>query len=138
LEDLWRAYIDIEFTVAADGTISGSGSGRFTEAWCSRADCEACEFTDLSTISAVVSGAKEGFQFHLHIVPTADMSQYLTCAGHRTGGWVNQIVPCLTVSGGPGDFLIDAEDQAIVEWRGTRTGFGGEMTGIGTSTVWRR
>jgi hypothetical protein len=137
VEDLWRAYIDFEFTVAPDGTITGSGSGEFTEAWCARANCEACEFTDLSSISAEVSGTREGFQFHLRITPSADMSQYLTCSGIRTGGWVNQIVPCLTVSGGPGDFAIDAEDQAIVEWEGSREGIGATMTGRGTSTVWR-
>jgi hypothetical protein len=130
----WRAYIDFEFTVAPDGSISGSGSGEFFDDSCT-IDCGACEFIELGPISAEVSGSREGDLFHLSVQPSAEM-----VARHVCNGVVDvplmQLPACVSVPGGPTDFTIEARDNAWVEWQGTQEGIGGSIKGTGVCAVY--
>jgi hypothetical protein len=130
----WRAYIDFEFSVAPDGSISGSGSGEFFDDSCT-IDCGACEFIELGPISAQVSGSREGELFHLSITPSAEM-----VARHVCNGVVDvplmQLPACVSVPGGPTDFTIEARDNAWVEWQGTQEGIGGSIKGTGVSALY--
>jgi hypothetical protein len=131
----WRAYIDLEFTVAPDGTINGSGWGEFTENWITMPEC-VCEFSVLGPISAEVSGYREGDFFHLSVMPAAEMVERCVCQGHTVEVPLMQLLACLSVPGGPTDFTIEARDNALVEWNGTQEGGGGSITGTGVSAVY--
>jgi hypothetical protein len=135
---LWRAYIDLEFSVASDGSITGSGAGEFTEASCTLHGCT-CEFTELGPISAEISGSRQGEVFHMSIRPSANMVQMTACpeAGPKAGA-VDQIVACASVAGGPTDFSIEARDQAILEWQGTHPVGAGSMTAWGATAIYAR
>jgi hypothetical protein len=130
----WRAYVDFEFTVAPDGSITGSGAGEFFDDSCT-IDCGTCEFIELGPISAEVSGSLEEHSFHLSIIPSAEM-----VARHVCNGVVDvplmQLSACVSVPGGPTDFTIEARDNAWVEWEGTQEGIGGYIKGVGVSAVY--
>jgi hypothetical protein len=132
---LWRAYIDLEFAVSADGSIAGSGAGEFTESSISMPEC-ACEFSQLGSISAQVSGSREGEFFHLSVMPSAEMVERCVCHGETIEVPVMQLLACVSVPGGPTDFTIEARDNAWVEWRGTQEGIGGSIIGTGVSAVY--
>lgn len=130
----WRAYIDFEFTVAPDGSVTGSGAGEFTDNSCATS-CGSCEFIELGPISAQVSGSREGEYFHLSIIPSAEMVARHVC--DRV--WevpLMQLLACVSVPTGPTDFTIEARDNAWVEWQGTIEGIGGGITGVGVSAVY--
>jgi hypothetical protein len=132
---LWRAYIDFEFNVAADGSITGSGSGKFTESSIIDPQC-ACEFSVLGPISAQVSGSREADSFHLSITPSADMVEHCVCPGGVAEAPVMQLLACVSVPGGPTDFTIEARDNAWVEWNGTQGAGDGSIKGTGVSAVY--
>jgi hypothetical protein len=135
----WRAYIDFEFTVAPDGTITGSGAGEFFDPSCTLSGCT-CEFSKLGPISAQVSGSREGEFFHLSIMPSAEMVGTHVCAGRVVDVPLEQLTVCAGVEGGPSDVTIEARDQAWVEWGGgTQVGIGGSITtGSGVTAVYLR
>ncbi len=131
----WRAYVDFEFTVALDGSIAGSGSGKFTEGSISMPEC-ACEFSVLGPISAKVSGSREGDSFHLSVMPSAEMVERCVCPAGVVEVPLMQLLACVSVPGGPTDFTIEARDNAWVEWNGTQEGGDGSITGTGVSAVY--
>jgi hypothetical protein len=131
----WRAYIDFEFTVAADGSIAGSGSGEFTENWIIMPECE-CEFSKLGPVSAQVSGSREGDLFHLSVMPSAEMVERCVCPGGVVEVPLMQLLACVSVPGGPTDFTIEARDNAWVEWNGTQEAGNGSIEGTGVSAVY--
>jgi len=127
----------LEFTVAPDGTITGSGAGEFTRHSIAMPEC-ACEFSQLGPISAQVSGSREGEFFHLSIMPSGEMVERCVCPSGVVEVPLAQLLACASVSGGPTDFTIEARDQAILEWQGTHTAATGSMTATGATAVYAK
>jgi hypothetical protein len=110
--DTWTADLEYEFTVGADGTLSGTGSGAFRRVGCTRVDC-AC-WIEPGAISLQVSGLQQGEYFYINLVPEYDLTYCMTCAGitHCAGG-IRQLEWCnCSAVGGPLEVNIEIADLA--------------------------
>lgn len=110
----WTVDITYEFTVGADGTISGSGQGTGRQTSCTDPLCD-CLLT-LDPFTVEISGLRQEEAFSIHMDPEYRMMHYLSnCDEGAAGTQVEQLDLCVCPTGLPMDFTIDARDGATRE-----------------------
>jgi hypothetical protein len=107
-EDHWTVDIEYQFSVAADGRISGSGQGEGRQVTCTRPSCD-CSLT-LDPFTVAISSLKQEQHFSIQMNPEYNMQQMLSNCPGSLGGRVYQLDLCKCQPGGPFDITLEARD----------------------------
>jgi hypothetical protein len=108
----WTADLAYEFTVGADNTLSGIGSGTFRRTECTLHGCR-CWF-EPGPILLDVSGQRQGDTFNIKLVPHYNLTQCTTCPEVETkcGSGIRQLEWChCSAAGGPLEVDIQVADH---------------------------
>jgi hypothetical protein len=110
--DTWTADLEYEFTVGADGTLAGQGSGTFRRAECTRGNCRC--WIEPGPIALEVSGLQQGAYFYIKLDPEYDLTYCTQCPGVDVlcGSGIRQLEWChCSAAGGPLEVNIEAVDN---------------------------
>jgi hypothetical protein len=131
-QDSFSAEFEIDFSVAPNGSITGSGWGVFTSAVCQLAGCT-CEF-DPGELTVSVGGKKVDGNLNLQIHPKAPMTQTATCpnSGTTITDMAGLLPGCQPATGGLSDFTIEAVEGATHTFSG---GLTENITGEGSVVI---